>query len=90
MKRKIIFYRNLLAEICETLATICLYLESNSRRAHNPYGEHMRGHFNELELFSKELREMNQKKMTRENKLVYIICTLGIIYGLLGIFSCFI
>lgn len=63
LKNKIFFYRGLLSEICETLATICLYLECDSRRGHNSMGEHMKGHFNELKTYSQELREQNEKRM---------------------------
>ena len=63
LKHKIFFYKGLLIEICETLATICLYLEYDSRRMHNPMGEHMRSHFNELKDYSRELREEQTKKL---------------------------
>lgn len=64
LKNKIFFYKGLLIEICETLASICLYLEHDARRSHNPIGEHMRSHFNELKTYSQELRN-EQKKMLR-------------------------
>jgi hypothetical protein len=56
LKNKIFFYKGLLIEICETLASICLYLEHDARRTHNPMGEHMRGHFKKLAEYSQELR----------------------------------
>lgn len=56
LKNKIKFYKGLLIEICATLATICIYLEYDSRRSHNPMGEHMRGHFEKLAEYSQELR----------------------------------
>lgn len=56
LKNKIFFYKGLLIEICETLASICLYLECDARRMHSPMGEHMRSHFNELKEYSQELR----------------------------------
>jgi hypothetical protein len=65
LRNKIFFYKGLLIEICETLASICLYLEYDARRMHNPMGEHMRGHFNELKLYSQELREKQTKRLWR-------------------------
>ena len=44
-------------EILETLATICLYLESDSRSNRNANGVFMRGHFNELKTLSIELKK---------------------------------
>lgn len=57
IKNKILFYKGILNEIIETLATICIYLEYDSRRSHNPMGEHMRGHFKKLADYSQELRK---------------------------------
>lgn len=57
LKNKIKFYKGILNEIVETLATICLYLDYDSRRSHNPMGEHMGGHFKELADYSQELRK---------------------------------
>lgn len=65
LKHKIFFYKGLLIEICETLATICLYLEYDSRRMHNPMGEHMASHFNELKDYSRELRNEQTKALGR-------------------------
>lgn len=67
LKHKIFFYKGLLIEICETLASICLYLEFDARRMRNPTGEHMRGHFNELKEYSQELRN-EQAKILRKQK----------------------
>ena len=67
LKNKIYFYKGLLFEICETLATICLYLEIDARRSRNPMGEHMRSHFSELKEYSQELR-YEQMKMLRGKK----------------------
>jgi hypothetical protein len=66
LRNKIFFYKGLLIEICETLASICLYLEYDARRMHNPMGEHMRGHFNELKEYSQELREKQTKRFWRQ------------------------
>ena len=65
LKNKIFFYKGLLIEICETLASICLYLEYDARRMQNPMGELMRGHFNELEEYSQELRNEQAKPRKR-------------------------
>lgn len=63
LKNKIFFYKGLLIEICETLASICQYLEYDARRMNNPMGQHMRSHFNELKDYSLELREEQAKKL---------------------------
>jgi hypothetical protein len=49
LKNKIFFYKGLLIEICETLSSICLYLEYDARRMRNPMGEHMKGVFTGIE-----------------------------------------
>ena len=67
LKNKILFYKGLLNEMCETLATICIYLEYDSRRSKNPMGEHMRGHFKNLADYSQELREEQTKMLRRKN-----------------------
>ena len=67
LKNKIYFYKGLLFEICETLATICLYLEYDARRSRNPMAEHMRSHFSELKEYSQELRN-EQAKILRGKK----------------------
>lgn len=59
MIKKIKFYKRLVIEIIETLCSICLYLESDSRYNHNSKGVYMRGHFNALKEFSIELRKEN-------------------------------
>lgn len=57
MRRKIRFYKALLAEIIETLCTICLYLETEGRHTYyNEASRHMRGHFVALKGFSEDLR----------------------------------
>lgn len=56
MKKKIRFYRNLLLEIIETLRSICLYLECDGRRGHNPAAVYMRDHFDTLKIYSDVLR----------------------------------
>ena len=56
MKKKIRFYKMLLIEIIETLCSICLYLESDSRYTHNRHGQLMRSHFAMLKDFSEKLR----------------------------------
>lgn len=61
MKKKIKFYRALVVELIETLCSICLYLESDSGRNHNPCGMYMRSHFEELKSFSEELRKKDNK-----------------------------
>lgn len=58
MFKKFRFYKNLLAEMIETLCTICLFLESEGRRYHNYYTVHMRDHFTELKYYSMKLRGM--------------------------------
>ena len=42
-------------EVLETLVTICWYLDYESRRGRNPYGQYMRGHADGLKHYSKEL-----------------------------------
>lgn len=56
MIKKIQFYKSLLMEIVETLCTICLYLELESRRNHNRMAEYMRSRFECLKEFSEEMR----------------------------------
>ena len=67
LKNKIFFYKGLLLEICETLASICLYLEYDAMRMNNPMRKIMRGHFNELAEYSQELKD-EQAKMLRGAK----------------------
>ena len=50
-------YKPLLAEIVETLCTICLYLGHGDIGRRNRYSEYMLGHFDTLKGFSKVLRE---------------------------------
>lgn len=56
LKKKIKFYKGLLIEIIETLRSICIYLEYDSRRSHNPCGQYMRSHFDVLGIYSEVLR----------------------------------
>ena len=57
MKKKIRFYKGMIVEILETLCTICLFLDTFSRRSHIPSGEHFHSHFNELKMYSEQLRQ---------------------------------
>lgn len=65
LKNKMFFYKGLLIEICETLASICLYLEHDAIRMRNPMGKYMRSHFNELNEYSQELRNEQKKPRKR-------------------------
>ena len=58
LKRKIRFYKKLLVEVLETLASICLYLDFEGRfnRLHNPRAEYMHSHFEQLKQFTSILR----------------------------------
>lgn len=62
LKKKIKFYKFLLIEIIETLMSICMYLEYDGRRSHNPCGQYMRSHFDVLGKYSEVLRIEEQKK----------------------------
>ena len=63
LKKKIKFYKGLLIEIIETLRSICIYLEYDSRRSHNPCGQYMSSHFEVLGNYSEVLRlEEREKK----------------------------
>lgn len=57
LKNYFTFNKRMKIEILETLATICLYLESDSRSNRNANGVFMRGHFNELKTLSIELKK---------------------------------
>ena len=59
--RKLKFYKSILIEILETLCTICLYFEIDSKRNHNPYCEHFHSHFEVLKEFSDKLRKGENK-----------------------------
>ena len=50
--------RRIQMEVLETLCTICLWLERDSR--HNRYSEFMGGHFTRLKELSRELREVRK------------------------------
>ena len=62
MKKKILFYRNMIGEILETLCSICLYLEHDGRYTHNPLSEIMHDHFKELKVYSYNIREKQEKQ----------------------------
>ena len=57
MFKRIRFYKAVLAEILETLCSICKYLETDSRYTNNSNGRYMRGHFDMLKSFSEEIRK---------------------------------
>lgn len=57
LKNYFIFKKRMKIELLETLATICLYLEFDSRTNRNANGVFMRGHFNELKALSFELKK---------------------------------
>ena len=57
--KKIRFYKNLLAEICETLCTICLCMATD--REHGRYREHFNSHFIELKKYSEILRGIEKQ-----------------------------
>lgn len=44
-------------ELLETMANMCLYLDYEARRTHNPYGKYMRSHFEGLKHYSEKTRE---------------------------------
>lgn len=57
MFKKIKLYKKLLLEITETLCSVCLYLNVEGKRNHNPNVVFMRNHFEELKELSQELRK---------------------------------
>ena len=57
IKNYFTFKKRMRIEILETLATICVYLESDSRRNQNTHGVFMHGHFKALKELSYELRK---------------------------------
>lgn len=61
IKKYFEFQRRYQHEVLETLATICLFLEHDGRRGHITHSEHMRGHYQELKLLARELRDQNEK-----------------------------
>ena len=67
IKNYFTFKKRMRIEILETLATIFLYLESDSRSHRNANGVFMRGHFIELKTLSYELRRSVYKD---ENRLM--------------------
>ena len=58
MIKKIRFYKRVLAEICETLCTICL--DRSMDRDGGRYREIYRSHFAELKKYSEILRAQNK------------------------------
>lgn len=62
IKNYFTFKKRMNIEILETLATICLYLEFDSRTNRNANGVFMRGHFNELKALSSELKRSVQNE----------------------------
>lgn len=56
MRNKIRFYKELLAEVIETLCTICLYLEQDGKYQRIPESQHFRSHFTVLKKFSEDIR----------------------------------
>lgn len=56
MIKKIKFYKILLIEIIETMASICLYLDREGRRNHNEYSHYMKEHYFKLVSFREELK----------------------------------
>lgn len=59
--RKIKFYRSLLTEVLETLATICLYLASEARYNHNRQEKPLYSHYDKLKEYSEKLRGKNDR-----------------------------
>lgn len=53
--------KQILHELLETIASICLYLEYDARRSHNPYGQHMRSHFEGMKHYSEIIRKDLQR-----------------------------
>ena len=62
IKNYFTFKKRMNIEILETLATICLYLEFDSRTKRNANRVFMRGHFNELKALSSELKRSVYKE----------------------------
>ncbi len=56
IKKILTWKKRMYVEVLETLCSICLYLESDSFRSKNRYGEFMRDHFQQLKELSQELR----------------------------------
>ena len=65
IKNYFTFKKRMKIEILETLATICLYLEFDSRTNRKANGVFMRGHFNELKALSFELKRSVYKDENR-------------------------
>jgi hypothetical protein len=59
--RKIKFYKSLLTEVLETLATICLYLASEASYNHNRQQKPLYSHYAKLKDYSKILRGKNDR-----------------------------
>ena len=76
MRDKIRFYKQLLIEIVETLCTLCLFMETESRKyGCNPmYRDHFHGHFEQLKLCSKIMRSDKRQRdviQAREKNMRY-------------------
>ncbi|MBR3346293.1 MAG: hypothetical protein IKG37_04375 [Solobacterium sp.] len=67
IKKKICFYKAILAEILETMCTICLYLrwETHFGR-NNPHAYRLDGHFKQLKDASSVLRRELAKGQKNE------------------------
>lgn len=71
MIKKIKFYKALLIEIIETLASICRYIDYDSR---GKYGNFINAHYEDLKYYSSVLREENRngsKARFKRNKKTY-------------------
>ena len=55
------FYRRMLAEVLETLCTLCLYLSHGEPGHRNRFSEQMFGHFEPLNYFSRKLRSEEEE-----------------------------
>ena len=56
IKRYLHLQRLICSEVLETLETICLYLNYDGHHSRNPYSKHMQSHFEELKIFSEQIR----------------------------------
>lgn len=67
-------YKKAVIEILETLATICLYLDFESRTTHNHnrYGQFMMGHFDQLKKHSERLRKGDEYENEVPAKPLYV------------------
>ena len=65
-------YKKAVIEILETLATICLYLDSEGRGKHNRYGQFMMAHFDKLKKYSEGLRKGDEYENEVPTKPPYV------------------